>query len=246
MMFFGILKASFSTRLLAVFLALVCVVLSGCGASEAELSGDSSGTSASEVELDDGNTNDELNEEPESERTLRVLSNPQGSTLVSGQSHTFEVQVEHSHPVSVSWMLDGNVVQVSSSKSFSTSIQGEYSCSVTDGVLTVSCTSFELAVEDVQFVSIVAQPSNQMVTEGEGIVLSLQAVGSGGLSYQWYFNGELIDGAVSSEFAITSTSLEQEGSYYCVVSSGGASETSNTASIVVNEAADIAVDTLCM
>lgn len=239
MSFFGFASKSINGQLAVILLMLCGLVLTGCGAGEAA----DSSIQSSETEVVD---NDEVEnggdgivddpEEPvEESHTLNLVSQPGSATISSGQSHTFQLVVEHSHPITVNWLFNGSLVQASSSTSISVSSAGSYSCVVTDGELTVDCSTFSLTVDAVQFVDITSQPSNQMVNEGADVALSVEAVGSGALSYQWYFNDSAISGATAAELALSGISVGDAGNYYCVVSTGGVSETSNAVSVVVTE-----------
>ncbi|NLH16172.1 MAG: hypothetical protein GX455_06310 [Phycisphaerae bacterium] len=57
------------------------------------------------------------------------------------------------------------------------------------------------------------------------------------LTYQWYKDGGLIDGATGTEFMVDPVEADDLGGYYCVVSNGNAAEdkTSNTARIALKK-----------
>jgi hypothetical protein len=62
------------------------------------------------------------------------------------------------------------------------------------------------------------------------------AVGSGSLSYQWYFNGQAIGGATASSYALTGIQFTNAGLYSVVVSSAYGSVTNTAYQVVVNPA----------
>ncbi|HEV2393016.1 MAG TPA: LamG-like jellyroll fold domain-containing protein, partial [Verrucomicrobiae bacterium] len=64
---------------------------------------------------------------------------------------------------------------------------------------------------------IIFQPTNQTVTLGGNVALSVTAGGSVPLSYQWSFNGNVIAGATASSLSLTKTSFAQQGNYSVVV-----------------------------
>ncbi len=84
-----------------------------------------------------------------------------------------------------------------------------------------------------QAVTITTQPSNLMVDEGNNISLSVAASGSGTLTYQWYFNGEVMPGKTSATLILTGITTSADGSYYCVISNSSSSATSNNALVNV-------------
>ena len=85
----------------------------------------------------------------------------------------------------------------------------------------------------IQAVAITSQPSNQMVTEGANVQMTVAASGTGPLSYQWYFNGQAVSNGTSATLSLSSVTTQSSGNYYCVVSNSGSSATSSTASLSV-------------
>ena len=73
-------------------------------------------------------------------------------------------------------------------------------------------------------------------TWGKSATLSVGTVGSGELSYQWYFNGAAIDGATSPTLNFTSIQFTNGGLYSVVVSSLYGVVTNVPAQVVVNPA----------
>ena len=85
----------------------------------------------------------------------------------------------------------------------------------------------------IQAVAITSQPSNQMVTEGANVQMTVAASGTGPLAYQWYFNGQAVSNGTSATLSLSSVTTQSSGNYYCVVSNSGSSATSSTASLNV-------------
>ncbi|MHC5056150.1 MAG: SUMF1/EgtB/PvdO family nonheme iron enzyme [Planctomycetota bacterium] len=70
--------------------------------------------------------------------------------------------------------------------------------------------------------TIVAQPTHQMPTEGEDAVFSIAATGVGILSYQWKRDGVEIPGETGSSYTLSPTVLADDGATFtCVVSDAG-------------------------
>ena len=61
-----------------------------------------------------------------------------------------------------------------------------------------------------------AQPANQVLTEGEPLLLSIDATGSPQMNYQWYKNDMPLEFATESQFTIDSVSTEDAGDYHDV------------------------------
>ena len=65
-----------------------------------------------------------------------------------------------------------------------------------------------------------SNPTDVTVHAGEGATFTVTATGDD-LSYQWYKGDVAISGATSSDYSISSTNLDDEGSYSCKVSGEG-------------------------
>ncbi|WP_320111174.1 PKD-like domain-containing protein [Draconibacterium orientale] len=87
-------------------------------------------------------------------------------------------------------------------------------------------------------VTITSQPVNTGVCVGNPATLSVTASGSN-LSYQWYKNGAIIDGATSPTLSFPSVSLTDEALYYVIVS--GESECASVQSTEVTLNVDAAI-----
>jgi hypothetical protein len=71
---------------------------------------------------------------------------------------------------------------------------------------------------------------------GESATLSVGAIGSGELSYQWYKDGVVIDGATDPTLSFTSIQFTNGGLYSVVVSSAYGSVTNIAAQVAVSTA----------
>lgn len=225
-------ESIFVKLVFCLFLAL-SLVLSGCG-GESQI--ESSGASSSDEEtsiVDDGG---DLEETPE--YALELLSQPSNASITEGQSYTFSVSVDHDLPITVTWLLDGDVLSSGSQTSITVDEAGAYGCSISDGEQIVTCSTFNLSVSVLEFVEIVTQPSDQTVDEGVDVVLSVVAAGTGVIGYQWYLDGVAISGATASSLTLEDVMLADAGEYYCVVSNTAGTELSNIAELTVNEAVE--------
>jgi hypothetical protein len=79
--------------------------------------------------------------------------------------------------------------------------------------------------------SIVANPVGASVCPGDPVVLSVNAVGPAGMTYQWLKDGSPIAGATDNSYAISSALSKDNGLYSVVVSSPCGSATSESASL---------------
>jgi hypothetical protein len=74
----------------------------------------------------------------------------------------------------------------------------------------------------------------QTVTAGQSATFSVTAVGSGSLTYQWYFDGSAIFTGTRSTYSIASTSGSNAGSYTVEVTDPYGTSTSSTYTLTVN------------
>jgi hypothetical protein len=75
------------------------------------------------------------------------------------------------------------------------------------------------ALDQSEFPTITAQPTDQAVPVGSNAVLSVQAINAD--NYQWQSNGVDIDGQTNSSLVIEQVGVENAGSYSCNVSQSG-------------------------
>ena len=81
--------------------------------------------------------------------------------------------------------------------------------------------------------TIIAQPIGQTVIAGSTVTLSVDAVGTDPLTYQWRRNGTAIAGATSATFSIANVQSADAGNYTVIVSNPYGSVTSDTATLSV-------------
>lgn len=87
---------------------------------------------------------------------------------------------------------------------------------------------------------ITTQPQDIQACEGVA-TFSVVAQGSGGLSYQWYFNGQAISGATSPSFTVNPVDSTKYGNYHVVVTSPYGSVTSRSATLSGGNASRVTV-----
>jgi hypothetical protein len=95
---------------------------------------------------------------------------------------------------------------------------GKYSVTVSNLVGSVTSAEAALNVNPAPVPpTIVAQPQNQTVTEGESVTFKVTALGTF-LSYQWQFNGANIDGAIGPSLSFADVGFVNAGRYSVIVS----------------------------
>jgi phosphatidylinositol-3-phosphatase len=89
--------------------------------------------------------------------------------------------------------------------------------------------------------TIMTQPANVTVTDGQPATFTAVASGSAPLSYQWSKNGSVIAGAAASSYSTTPTTTSDNGSVFSVsVSNAGGTATSDKAVLTVDALAGVA------
>ncbi|MEY4488626.1 MAG: hypothetical protein RIQ79_1134 [Verrucomicrobiota bacterium] len=83
--------------------------------------------------------------------------------------------------------------------------------------------------------AITTQPQSQTAATGQSITLGVTAGGGAHLSYQWYKNAQVIDGATNATFSITDAQAANAGAYTVVVSNSRGSVTSAGATITISQ-----------
>ncbi|AIW03827.1 tail protein [Citrobacter phage Moogle] len=108
--------------------------------------------------------------------------------------------------------------------SYTCVVSGEGGSSVTSNTATVTVNALPVITQ---------QPTNQEITEGDTLTLSIVATGATG--YQWKKDDVDIPSATSATYEKSSTSkVDDEGSYSCVVTGAGGSVTSQSSKVVIN------------
>ncbi len=80
--------------------------------------------------------------------------------------------------------------------------------------------------------SIVVQPKSILIEPGSDVSFSVDAIGTGPLNYQWYFNGKAISGEKQSLLTLNNAGRDDNsGKYYVVVSNKYGSTTSVSAEL---------------
>lgn len=114
---------------------------------------------------------------------------------------------------------------------------GRYDVVVT-GACSPAAASRQVTVAVGTPTAITTQPSAVTVEEGKSFRLNVVATGST-LSYQWKRNGQDIAGATSAEFAVSSSTKADEGSYVCVVTGGCGVVTTNPVAVTVTPSTSV-------
>ena len=161
----------------------------------------------------------------------------------SGNSATFYVTASGTGPLSYQWYLNGSALSGATSSSLNiaqvdSTDAGDYYCMVSNSCNTVQSSTRSLTVNYAPSIS--QQSSGSTLCDGENVSLSVAALGSGTLSYQWYKDASQISGANSPVYPLYQLSASDAGTYYCVVSNSCGSVNSSNMVVNVNQSPSIA------
>ncbi|MGH7971286.1 MAG: immunoglobulin domain-containing protein, partial [Limisphaerales bacterium] len=173
-----------------------------------------------------------------------LSSQPQDTTVPTGQTATFTMQVKACPPLAYQWYFnETNVVPEGTDASLvlnnvSDAQAGSYQVVVTNAYGSVTSAPAQLTV--VMSLAILNDPTNQVVNNGDTASFIVTAQGAPPLSYQWYFNQTTeLPGATDAALTLPEVSLAQAGAYQVVVSNPFGSITSAPAQLTVILAAQI-------
>ena len=166
-----------------------------------------------------------------------VTNDPAGFQAALHGSGTLDVGVSGTAPFSYQWLLNGTNVAGANASSYTINnltlnSAGSYAVLVTNSYGSVTS-----APANVELLPSLTSPfGGASVLWGQDTVLSVGAIGSGTLNYQWYFNGAAIDGATGSTYEFNGIQFTNAGFYSVVVSSQYGSVTNAAYQVVVNSA----------
>jgi uncharacterized delta-60 repeat protein len=173
-----------------------------------------------------------------------IIGQPQPVTQPVGTVATFTVQHGGNGPCTYQWRrngvnIPGAISQTLTLNSIQLSDQASYSVVVTCPFGTVTSNGAQLTVTEPP--RIVFNPIHQIVLAGTNAVISVDAVGTPTLRYQWFYqptftgqiNGTPLPGATNATLIIPAIQPSQEGVYYAVVQNGFGSVSSVHAFLTV-------------
>jgi sugar lactone lactonase YvrE len=164
-----------------------------------------------------------------------ITNDPVGFSANLGASGSLGVLAGGTLPLSYQWFLDGtNITDATNSTyeiaSLALTNAGGYTVEVSNPYGSVSSSPANVFV----LPSLVSPFTGAIGIWGQNVGLSVGAVGSGMLDYQWYFDGQAISGANSSSYDLDSIQFTNAGLYSVVVSSAYGSVTNAAYQVIVN------------
>jgi hypothetical protein len=168
---------------------------------------------------------------------LQFGAQPVGFALNAGGTGVLSATVGGTAPVTYQWRRNGTAIEGATAASYTIASASEADAGSYDlvaGNVVGSVTSNKAQVSLNTPVSIVQQPTSLAANPGAQAVLSVAAVGTAPIAYQWSRNGVPIEGAIGDRFVLSGVQALDAGSYAVVVSNVAGSATSSTAMVTLN------------
>jgi hypothetical protein len=172
---------------------------------------------------------------------VSITAGPISQIVPNGATVTLSVQASGLPDPSYQWLLNGTNIPGATSNTLTisrvhTNNLGDYTVLVSN----LYSSAFGGPATLSMLPSITGPFNGLTAIWGESATLSVGAVGSGVLSYQWFMDGVALDGATNSTYFIPTLEFTNAGLYSVFVSSDLGSATNTPAQLVVN-AADISL-----
>jgi predicted outer membrane repeat protein len=160
---------------------------------------------------------------------------PVSQTVTQGNNVTLSAGVAGTAPFGYQWKFGGTNISGATAVSYTisgvtTNDAGAYSLEVSNaaGTNSASATLTVLAPP-----AITTQPQSQNVALAGTTSLSVIAVGTGPLSYQWKFNSTNLAGATTNSYTINNATTNNAGPYLVIITNVAGSITSSIAIVAV-------------
>jgi hypothetical protein len=147
-----------------------------------------------------------------------IITQPVGVSTFAGGGATFLVGVSGSAPLTYRWYSPTGLLTEGSSRvlvldDVTLADAGPYFAVVSNAFGVVTSAVASLVVEAPSSPTIVLQPYNQKVPAGGYVTLSVAAVGTPPLNYQWFWNGTELAGATNRQLIFPTFATTNAGTY---------------------------------
>ena len=171
-----------------------------------------------------------------------IVTQPAGKTVANGAPAMFNVAASGFPTLSYQWKLSGTDLPGATATNLTInavhlSDLGDYVVLVSNAYSSAQSLPATLSMSP----SIITPFTGATGIQGQGSVLSVGAIGSGTLTYQWYKDGVAISGATNTTYSLPTLQQTDAGQYSVTVNSGFGSTTNSPAQVVVYPPAEISL-----
>ena len=141
---------------------------------------------------------------------------PASQKVCEGAAATFFVQAESSEALSYQWFKDGIEIYEATADAYTIPRTGKFDMGNYMVQVRNSCGSVESKAAYLEMVSmpkILVPPKSQRVCQGDAATFFVQASSSEPLSYQWFKDGKMIQGATADTYTIPAATFGDTASY---------------------------------
>ncbi len=170
---------------------------------------------------------------------ILITQQPSSKSVIVGSPLDIAVSASGSAPLSYQWFKDGALLPGATSATLDLGVAqssraGDYYVTISNPVGTTNSAVATVQVTAVPVApSILVQPTDQTAPSGMPLTLSVVALGSAPLQYQWFRNGAPIQNATSDSFSIQVPETSDSALYTVKISNSVGSVTSASAVITV-------------
>jgi len=174
--------------------------------------------------------------------TPQIIAEPADSVRYEGATAVFSVAAVSALPTGYTWLFNGAVFSTNSNSAIvivnvSTQHAGTYCVVISNsvGVVTSRVATLTVLPQPIIFPPVIVKsPTNQVVSPGSDVTMSVTVRGPSPLKYQWYFNlTNLLDASTNEVLVITNVQEYHAGAYSVVVTNPAGAATSAPAILMV-------------
>ena len=173
---------------------------------------------------------------------VSIASQPEAASVVLGGSTLFQVAATGTEPITYQWTQDGVAIADATRSTLTltiveTSAAGDYKVTVTNAAGSVDSDVVTLTVESPP--AITELTGSMSLVDGDSVVLSVTAVGTAPITYQWSKGGVAVDGATGLTLSLANVAPSDGDDYMVAVSNGAGRVESESITVTVVQPASI-------
>jgi hypothetical protein len=175
-------------------------------------------------------------------QAVSIASQPEAASVVLGGSTLFQVAATGTEPITYQWTQDGVAIADATGSTLTltiveTSAAGDYKVTVTNAAGSVDSDVVTLTVESPP--AITELTGSMSLVDGDSVVLSVTAVGTAPITYQWSKGGVAVDGATGGTLSLANVAPSDADDYKVAVSNGAGRVESELITVTVVQSASI-------